>query len=284
MLTVFHTPVLQKQFDTRGYVLFPFFLTKKEVSELIGLFEKFQKEYTGFFHTTHFSTDISHKQAVHDAITVAVFPKAAPYLNDYSPLFGNFMIKNPDPLSPMDMHADWTYVDETKFNSVSIWIPLVDVSEENGCLGIIEGSDKIANDIRGPLIRQSTRNHEKEWEKKYGRLLPMKAGDAIFYNHRLLHYSPPNKTRAARPAVNLSVAPAVAPILHYCLPEGAVEIEMYKVSEPSFFIRYNNFQRPQGEGPQRTFSTQVVEYIDDRMANFRWHRLMSKTKNLFLYS
>jgi ectoine hydroxylase-related dioxygenase (phytanoyl-CoA dioxygenase family) len=282
MYPAFLDSTLQKDFERKGYVLFPSLLDAKKVETLLSLFQKYQNEFSGPFHTSHFSTDISYKKQVHDTIAAEVFPIIAPNLNGFVPLFGNFMIKNPDKHVAMDLHADWTYVDEGKFRSAAIWVPLIDTNEENGCLGVIEGSHQVTNGIRGPLIRQSSRQHEGEWEKRYGKLLPMRAGDAIVYDHALLHYSPANKTIQPRPAINLSMAPsAAAPWIHYCQPEGTDEIDVYSVSDIDFYIRYTHFQRPEIGHSVRKQSPSEVKYIDDRMNQFWKKRLLNKVAQWF---
>jgi hypothetical protein len=280
MFLVFKDPLLQKQFERKGYVHLSSLLGAVEIETLSTLFKKFQSEYNGAFHTSHFSTDITYKQQVHDAIARVVFPKAAPYLNNFLPAFGNFMVKNPDHERFMPLHADWAYVDEDLFCSVSIWVPLTDVSAHNGCLGVIEGSHKLTNRIRGPLIHQSSYKHDKDWVSRLGKLIPMKAGDAIIYNHSLMHYSPPNKSNIPRPALNLSVVPQNVPLLHYCKPEGATEIEVYEVEDSNFYIRYNNFQRPQMGKLIKTLPDSIVGLIDERMENYKnpqglFHRVKS---------
>jgi hypothetical protein len=282
MVPVFQDSLLQKDFDRKGYVLMPSLLDAPGIKVLLDLFQSYQTEYAGPFHTSHFSTDTTYKRQVHDAIAGVVFPKVAPYLHDYVALFGNFMIKNPDPDFAMDLHADWAYVDEGKFRSAAVWIPLVDTNEENGCLGIIEGSHKVTNAVRGPLIRQSTRDNEPEWERRYGTLLPMKAGDAIIYDHALLHYSLPNKSDKVRPAINLSMAPAAAaPWTHFCQPEGANEIEVYDVSDTDFYLRYTHFQRPETGQLIRKMPSTEVKYMDERMNAFWKRRLLDKVSHWF---
>lgn len=282
MYSVFKDPSLQKKFDLKGYILVSSLLSKTDIDSLTELFLKFRSEYSGSFHTSHFSTDTLYKKTVNDTISSIVFPKAEPYLNNYQSLFGNFMIKNPDPTFSLDMHADWTYVDEEKFQSIAIWVPLIDVDADNGCLGIIEGSHKVTNNIRGPLIRQSSREQEGDWEKRYGKLLPMKAGDAIIYSHALLHYSHSNKTDRIRPAINLSLAPVEAPIIHYCFPEGATEIELYNVPDTEFYIRYDHFQRPQTNTLFKTLPADSVPYMDKRMKSFWKKRVFDQIKEIFL--
>jgi hypothetical protein len=170
-------------------------------------------------------------------------------------------------------------VDELEFCSAAIWIPLIDVNEENGCFGLVEGSHRVTNIIRGPGIKQSSSlERDKVWEKRHGKLIPMKAGDAIIYNHALLHYSPPNKTKAARPALNLSMVPLTADWIHYCKPEGAAQIEMYEVAEPNFYMAYNNFQRPETGILIRTLSPDIIKYIDAKMDWFWLNIIFNRMK------
>lgn len=278
MEPVFNDVLLQKKFERSGFVFVEQLLDANALNELRALFEKHKTRFEGAFHTSHFSDDVAYKQEVNDVVAKVVFAKAGALLNNYTPLFGNFMIKNPDPNAGMDLHADWTYVDETKYPSVAIWVPLIDVNEENGCFGLIEGSHKVTNLIRGPLIRQSTRDRDHVWEKKYGKLFPMKAGGAIIYNHRLLHYSHPNKTNSVRPALNLTLAPAQAPVIHYCMPEGTAEILLYQVSSSDFYISYTHFKTPQTGKPVKTLPAATVKYIDPVMEKFGWERFKNRLK------
>ena len=280
MEQVFNSPLLQKKFESNGYVLVEQLLDETALNELCTLFEKHKAKFEGSFHTSHFSEDINYKLEANDTIAKVVFNKAQTLLHNYTPLFGNFMIKNADPKAGMDLHADWTYVDEAHHTSVAIWVPLIDVNEQNGCFGLIEGSHKITNLIRGPLIRQSSRNHDHIWEKKYGKLMSIKAGDAIIYSHRLLHYSPPNKSKFVRPAINLSLAPTNAPVIHYCMPEGTNQILRYNVTDPGFYIHYTHFQTPKTGSPVEILPASAVKYIDPVMEKFGTIRFAQRLKKL----
>ncbi len=279
MNRVFMDTSLQRTFENKGYVVIPSLLTGENILNLKGLSVQFEKQFEGTFHTTHFSTNIDYKQQVHDTISNQAFPKLSPFLNDFIPLFGNFMIKNADGKTSMDLHADWTYVDETKHTSAAVWVPLIDVNEENGCFGLIERSHQITNDIRGPRIRQSTQQNDLAWSKKHGKLIPLKAGDAIIYNHRLLHFSPPNKSKIPRPAFNLTVVPKHVPLVHYCMPECTDEILMYEVQDSQFYILYNHFQKPETGTLIRTLPKNTVKFIDPLMENFRAIQFKNRIKN-----
>jgi ectoine hydroxylase-related dioxygenase (phytanoyl-CoA dioxygenase family) len=262
---IFASTELNFDFQRKGYIVIRELLNKEEIQQLLLTYENFKQEALSPFHTTHFSTNKHYKKVSHEVISKTVFSKASKYLNEYRPLFGNFMIKNPDPNVSLDIHSDWTYVDEDRFQSLAIWIPLVDTNENNGTFGLVEQSHKVTNKIRGPLIIESSRNKNEYWAKKYGTLLNMKAGDAVLYHHGLLHFSPPNKTNQTRPAINLTVVPKEAYCIHYCIPEGASEIEMYAVEGTDFYLNYTHFQRPDHRLPAKFYPKSIIHPIDKKM-------------------
>jgi hypothetical protein len=255
---------LENTFAQQGYAVVPL-LSAVEVETLTELFAKHREKFNEPFHTSHFSKDRDYKWDVNNTIVDVLQPKLKDILFDYLPIFGNFMVKLPDPEVLMPLHADWAYVNEATSRSVSVWVPLVDTDEHNGCLGVVPQSHTLVNAVRGPLIRQSSRDHELEWSNELGVLLPMKAGQAVIYDHGLLHYSPANASGVARPAINLSLVPNGEEIIHYCMPEGANQIEIYRVNDASFYINYEHFQRPETNTLIDTLPADVVKWMDDKM-------------------
>jgi ectoine hydroxylase-related dioxygenase (phytanoyl-CoA dioxygenase family) len=275
MLSVFQDTTLQDQFDEKGYIIVPSLLSPADIETLINLFSEYQTEYTSSFHTTHFSSNFDYKKKVHTLVSEIVFEEAKSLLKGFKPVFGNFMIKLPDPGVPMPLHADWSYVDESTARSIAIWVPLVDTDTQNGCIGVVEGSHTITNIIRGPNIKQSSSlETDAIWARKYGKLIPMKAGDAMIYDHRLLHFSPANKSDKVRPALNLSLVPEGIDVIHFYTPGDSDSIEKYSVPSSDFFIDYDSFQRPKSGSISALIPKDSVKYIDSKMKHYRLKRLI----------
>lgn len=275
-MSTFRDNAYQQAFSQKGYVILKGLIAPDELKSLMEAFHQSDNHVRESFHTSHFSSDTDYKSRTHDTIVQTVFPKIAPYLEDYVPVFGNFMIKKAGGGNFLQMHADWTYVDEHNRRSVSVWIPFVDTNESNGCLGVIEYSHQFMNSLRGPGIRQNNFDRDRIWVKKYGKLLPMSAGDAIIYDHGLLHFSPPNQTGETRPALNLSLVPEGAEVIHYCIPEGASAIEKYIVTDKDFFIQYDHWQRPRTSSPVEFIPADTVKFIDIQMENYGKNYLSKK--------
>ncbi len=207
----------QKLFEEEGYVLVDSFLSKEEIAQLRAFYFKLDNDLGDGFHATMHSHLIEYRRKVSQGIANVFVPKTQRLLNEYRPLVANFTVKEPGTASFFDFHLDWNMVDETKYRSITIWTPLVDTNEQNGNLWILEKSHLLGNSYRcGPglaLYFENTNEFKDIKLKK--KALPMKAGDAIIYDHKLFHGSPPNLTNEPRLAINQAMAPISAPSLHY---------------------------------------------------------------------
>lgn len=231
------------------------------------------------FHTTHFSNDAEYKKRVHDGLVNILGPYLQKILVRHVPVFANFMLKPGGGGNPMPLHADWTYVDETDDFSLSVWIPLVDTTPTNGCIGVIPYSQRLSHTIRGPQIKQSQYPCNETLIAKMGRLLPLKAGQLLVYDHRMQHYSTANDSDRLRPAINISLVPQGVEIIHYTRPEGSDKIHRYVVNDPDFFIRYDNFQIPELGTPDAYLDPASMPLLNERSEAFikRWKPSFWKT-------
>jgi ectoine hydroxylase-related dioxygenase (phytanoyl-CoA dioxygenase family) len=108
-------------------------------------------------------------------------------------------------------HQDKSYWPDANSNPViTVWIPLVDSTPENGCLHLIPGTHT-----------KRVIKHERETYSGTGFLaigeehvkgrqilrIPMNAGSAILFNDRLLHMSTPNNSDHVRWSVDLRYQP-----------------------------------------------------------------------------
>lgn len=90
-------------------------------------------------------------------------------------------------------------------NVLSVWIPIIDTDEENGCLVVARGSHR-----KGLVhhCRTSLRNGIAEDRVEGERTpLPMKAGDVLFLNKCTMHASLPNRCDRLRWSVDLRYNP-----------------------------------------------------------------------------
>ena len=165
-------------------------------------------------------------------------------LNDYQPLWGNFMVKAPKAQN-MELHADWRYVDESEFISMNIWAPLQDTNVKNGTLWVVPKSHKIVKSIRGINLPKYYFKQNELFKKHYGIPVNLKAGQVIFYDHRLVHYSYPNFSNEKRLAATLIIAQKKAEVFYYWFNSQNNNIEKHLVSDPDFFCSTSFTDSPQ---------------------------------------
>ena len=135
----------------------------------------------------------------------------------------------------IDWHQDWTFTDEREHRSVLLWIPLVDVDEDRGGLGVIPGSHLWTSGIRtSSLTREGPTVPHQEAMEAAAEFAPLPAGTAVVYDPATIHGSKPNRADRARPALIVITAPAGAPVLHFCEEESTVG---YVVDEAFFTTR-----------------------------------------------
>jgi phytanoyl-CoA hydroxylase len=90
---------------------------------------------------------------------------------------------------------------------VTVWIPLVDVNEENGCLWVIPASHKwgLLHGERGEDLNMRTK---EDVEKKGEPIpLPMKVGDVLFLSNLTFHSSRPNRSNKVRWSIDMRYCP-----------------------------------------------------------------------------
>lgn len=122
---------------------------------------------------------------------------------DAAPSFQHAILKPPFEGSETPWHQDDAYRSDVHFayNSLSIWIPLQQVTVENGCMVYLPQSHR-----RGLLQHRSLHDDSRiaglECAAEFGRhtavACPLPAGGATVHHCRTLHYAAPNRTDSAR--------------------------------------------------------------------------------------
>ena len=247
MYTILKDEFLNNVLNEQGFVVVSF-LNEEEINSLITFFESGTEEQKSGF-TTFAVNDYDYRKSVNEQIITAFSRSFNSLLTEYKPFWGNFFTKHPNS-EAMPLHADLQYVEEPQHISLNIWCPLVDTSRENGALGVVPGSHKILNQMRGTNVTDSYRKFAKEIETELGQILEVKAGEAVIYDHRLLHYSLPNNSLEKRLAATLVAVPNGAPLIHYyAVNEGDSLVYKYSLEYIEDFLRSEFLKAPNGKQP-----------------------------------
>lgn len=239
MRQIFHDQKLQEEFDQNGFVVLPF-LSPSQIRQMLDLYESLDYDLNSGFHATILSKKVDTKRKVNEEVEKVFAPIANKYLLDYKPLLANFTVKEPGHESLFEFHLDWSMVDEDKHISITVWCPLVDVDKHNGNLVVLKGSHRLGRSIRGHK-GMFIYTFDKDFMDAIGNCekveLALKAGEAVIYDHKLFHGSPPNMTDKARVAINQAMIPVETESLHYQLNDKG-GIDVYQVDK-DFYARYD---------------------------------------------
>lgn len=266
---LFKSEKLQQQFNLNGYVVIPF-LSDAQVKDLRTFFFEQHPQIPAGFYSSSFNDDVTHKQLVNEKIESVLKSQVENHFNEIKKLGSCFLNKQPGLESEMPIHQDWTVVDETKFDSVTIWIPLQDVNETNGAMQVIDGSHRFSTALRSPTLEDPFKNIQTQLCKDL-KLIPMKAGEAIVFSQALLHASPANLSNESRIAVTYGLIDASAQLMFYHQTEAG-KVEQYFVEE-DFFQRYNT---QIGKRPNFGKLNQVIDYKQHFVTNEEYRHAKQK--------
>tara|TARA_B110000483_G_C18185310_1_gene538636 strand:- start:53 stop:937 length:885 start_codon:yes stop_codon:yes gene_type:complete len=269
-----HNDLLKKQ----GYVIVNLF--NKDIIEKLKLcyVKQTPKENLNSYTTFEiYNPDI--RSAIDNNIKSFFSQSLKNVLNDHQLVWGNFMVKAPKAQN-MELHADWSYVDEFKFVSMNVWAPLQDTNIKNGTLWVVPNSHKVIKSIRGINLPQYYFKQNDLFKKKYGIPINLKAGQAIIYDHRLIHYSYPNFSSKKRIAATLIVAPSKAELIHYWMNNHTKKIEKHLIKDPTFFST-NSFTEKPKTVPLDFIDSNVIRNISESdIETHLYKRGMLKTRIL----
>ena len=223
--------ILHETLHENGYVTVPL-LQQDEIAYLNEIANQFLIFSNAEFVSSSYILSKSESDFINEELHRILQPKMKS-LFPYLELLGGTLATKINGNSVLKAHSDWTIVDESKFNSYNLWIPLVDTNKENGTLGLISGSHLWNNAIRGmniPNLYEKFTCHFLE----IGDEPNLSAGTGILYNHKLVHYSRPNKTQKRRNVAIIGMKDKVA-ALQVSFTLDQKKIETYQATQDDFY-------------------------------------------------
>jgi hypothetical protein len=214
--SVFADPALGEEFARRGYVVAPL-LSGDQVEALLKIRRDKGRTLSKDFSATLMVPDPQYRRAIQEAIDAAIPTSFTALLNGYQNCSSVFIEKRAHTRNGrIGIHQDLSFVDQAKYAGVNIWIPLVDVGANNGCLNVFPGTHSLVNHVStvpaGPSPYDSVM---PLLEAECSVTVPLKAGTALLYDGRLLHSSGENRTSSERPIVGGMCIPEICKVRFY---------------------------------------------------------------------
>jgi hypothetical protein len=260
MQGIFIDDALEKEFQREGFIKVPFL---DEVG--LRLFRKNVASIMPHFYDSTWgicsATDLNQPELVrnvHLFVCENIAPYISPYFQNFQIILGNYLIKKPQDNTLIPIHQDWTFVDEQQYYSLSIWCPLDDVNPKNGNLQVVPRTHRMSANLRPSPSYPNAFEEVMDLARENLKDIPMKAGEAIFYDHALLHASPINASGMERSALILGLTHSNAILQHYYLSEQSKAnqselLEQY-LMDKDFFVNHIRGEKP----PLTTMIREVI--------------------------
>jgi hypothetical protein len=277
--------ILQNNLEKDGYVVIPF-LKPAELEELNSFYSEIHNGaepplFIDNIHMTTWCKDSTYKQSISENLSAIFANPSDAFFENYRRLNNVFIVKRTGQQTTFKVHQDWNVVDETKYQSVNVWVPLHEVDENSGALWVLKGSHNIDRKVRGAgYLFPDYGAYYKDIEKKITSV-KLKAGEAIVFFHSIIHGSPPNLSGQHRKAACFSVIPKNAPLCIYFQPGKNDPLKQF-APDDDFIYKYDSLRteslvKPPAEIPVNimpSFSNKEVE-LDELSPYFQKKKLFS---------
>ncbi len=185
---------------------------------------------------------------------------------DYRALTQQFIVKRKGSDTTFPIHQDWSIVDELKYPSFNLWIPLQDVNENNGAMRIVKGSHRLPRKVRGAGYLFPNYYDLMDDLQPHLTTYSMKAGEALLFFHCTLHGSPYNNAEGHRAVTQISVIPEDAPMQIYFQRSQGAPLEIHHPADDFTFyydkIREESETRPPTGKPTEILPSMTVTPVE----------------------
>jgi hypothetical protein len=210
----FRDPALEATYRDLGFVVMPF-LASDEVEHLRAGYRALVPPGDHGLTVDFMRPDRRYMYEILELVEPVLRRHVPEAFIDHRTVLNTFVTKHPGPASNMYLHEDRTLVDERRFRSGTLWIPLVDVGPDldNGALELIPRSHLLNHTMSGTDTPELFRPYEA-YLRGHLRPIAVPAGHALYYDMRTLHASHPNRSSSPREALVCAVAPQAADLIH----------------------------------------------------------------------
>lgn len=276
----------QEIFRRDGYVVIDL-LNAKEVEKLRELYFTNKEAHLGVDSRVRSTNDTENLELIlmiNEEISKIVNPCLGQVFNSFDQLIAGFLVKENKENSETGFHQDPTLVDRENTESANVWIALQDTNKHNGNLLLVKGSHRIVDSLvvvpDYPCYYQSFRSKIIS----YASSVPVRAGQAIILNNKLIHGAHINRSNEERIAVVMAIKSKEAKWVNHYLENGDISnaIEQYDIDTYSFANTIKN-QRPFPKEHAREihFDFPQVDFTEFKafmQANYKTESVPNKVK------
>lgn len=265
---------LQSQIDEKGFVTLPF-IGETELEELRSFYAEIHPDGApgkiDGIHMTSWCEDLDYKMKVANRLNEIYEKPCQEVFEDFRTLNNVFIVKDTGE-TPFKVHQDWNVVDEKENFAINVWVPLYDITKNEGGLWVVEGSHKIDRHVRGSAYLFPNYSPFNDELEKAAKSVSLKAGEAVVFYVNIIHGSPSNYGVRERIATCFSVIPKNAPLTIYFQKQEGDPLEIHEPSDNFMYeythLRTETFERPPTDSPTNILESHVNHPIQRKELDF----------------
>ena len=239
----------------------------------------YPEQFNAPFYGSYNEHRLEIKKKVHSGLSNFLDPFINSLLADHRTLCYFFIVKGNGGNSRVNLHQDWSIVDELKHRAYTLWIPLVDSTIDNGTLHVLKGSHLFPLNIRGGAILPKFEFANEADAKALNFLSPItvKAGEALIFDSRILHYSPSNQSALPRTSIISNITPTQAESFCFTQEETDGKQDVYRYTVPhDFYMLYDDLIRDK-DVPNALGTNRIkIDYANIEQLNFDEFKRLTK--------
>lgn len=222
------------------------------------------------YHVTQLSENESYKNKIDNLLKPFFEQIANTILPSYKVLLTNLIIKPPFS-GEVPLHQNWTFVDESKYRSYTIWLPLAETNSINGTLEFIIGSHNLFYDEKRGHNTPYFFLKEEARLKKYLKKVTVLKGEVLIFDDAILHYSAQNNSPLDRIAVQAIIVPKEVELLHYNYKKTFFSAQLQEYYINRDFYKTMNFDNYKYKTPSK--------YKQRKISQNEWIEIEKYSKN-----
>lgn len=228
--------------DSLGFSTFRVF-EDETIGRLKKLYtEHFENQEINGLYATHNSNTAEKGLQISKAIHEIVSDRLQEVFPHYNYFLGHFMVKGANVKSEFSLHQDWNIVDESKYKSYQVWIPLQLTSAANGGMFVVPGSHRFFNNYRSGSYGIPVVPYQKELAPVITSLI-IPPGNVLVYQNALFHASHPNQTGQIRIAVIVNYVEKIAPTYFFQKNIENGTTDLYPITGDTLVAHLPDFEK-----------------------------------------
>jgi hypothetical protein len=190
------------------------------------------------YHCTFLDHDRDYRRAADQLVRDLFDERLSAALPGYRILSSNIYVKPPG-AGRFEIHQNWPTIDELDVPTITVWVPLQDTNLRNGTIRVVPGGHHIFPDVAAASSDRFFDDFADELIENYLEPVDVHAGEALFFDDSLLHWSGANRSSTPRVTFQIEMVPTDAnTVLWVRNPDDPTEFELWDM-DTDFWIHYD---------------------------------------------